>query len=93
MNNKLSALLTSAIVTGLLATTAAKAEESAAGGKSGEAAAAGKEQGCKGEMKLEDKKAAAMTEKGNKCAGKKKHKEMACKGACKGEMKEEQKGK
>lgn len=80
MNNKLSALLTSAIVTGLLAATAAKAEETApaAQGNTEEMAAA--KHGCKGE------KAVKKAKKGQKTA-------CTSKSGCdQSKMKEEKKG-
>lgn len=94
MNNKLSALLTTAIVTGLLATTAAKAEEAGAAKGNADEMAAGAN-GCNGKMKSEDKKEGAAMGKEHKCGGKKKMKKNACggKGGCKGEAKEEQKDK
>lgn len=85
MNNKLSALLTGAIVTGLLASTAAKAEEAATTQNKGDEMSANKS-GCKGEMKA-DAKAGAKAEKTgakNECKGNKKAHKNKCagKGAC-----------
>lgn len=91
MNNKLSALLTTAIVTGLLATQVAKAEDATAQ-KSGDQINAEKNS-CKG-MKTDDK---------NSCKGmkdkkkKKKSDKNSCKNGCgeakdkKGDTKEESK--
>ncbi|MGZ3823856.1 MAG: hypothetical protein ACXVCR_02810 [Bdellovibrio sp.] len=84
MNTKLSALLTTAIVTGLLAATTAKAENAPAGGAGANAdtAVTGKDHACKGEMKE------------HSCGGKKKKmKKNACSGkaGCKGEAKAEEK--
>ncbi|MGZ3799873.1 MAG: hypothetical protein ACXWRZ_18790 [Bdellovibrio sp.] len=91
MNTKLSALLTTAIVTGLLAATTAKAENAPAGGAGADTAVTGKDHACKGEMKQEGKDAAKMKE--HSCGGKKKMKKNACSGkaGCKGEAKAEEK--
>ena len=82
MNTKLSALLTTAIVTGLLSTPIVKADETATQGSADQVS--GEKNGCKG-MKSDDK---------NSCKGakeKKKKKKKADKNSCKngcGEAKE-----
>lgn len=83
MNNKLSALLTTAIVTGLLATQVAKAEEATTNKTSGDQMAAEKNS-CKG-MKADDKNSC----KGMKKDAKKKKKmdKNSCKNGC-GEAKD-----
>lgn len=93
MNTKLSALLTTAIVTGLLATQVAKAEDSAP--KSNDHMAAEKN-GCKG-MKDDDKNSckSMKADDKNSCKGtkdakkKKKADKNSCKNGC-GEAKTQQ---
>lgn len=80
MNNKLSALLTTAIVTGLLATQAAKAEDTGTQ-KAGDQMAAEKNS-CKGQ-KATDKNSC----KGQKDMKKKKKDKNSCKNGC-GEAKD-----
>lgn len=81
MNSKLTGLLTSAIVTGLMAAQIAKAEEPTA--KTGDAAAVEKN-GCKGEKSGEKNSC-----KGMKDSKKKKKEKNSCKNSC-GEKNEKQ---
>lgn len=80
MNNKLSAMLTTAIVSGLLATQTAMAED-ASTAKAGDQMAAEKNS-CKGQMAAEKNSC-----KGHKDMTKKKKDKNSCKNGC-GESKE-----
>lgn len=80
MNNKLSALLTTAIVTGLLATQVAKAEDTNPKGSGDQMAA--EKNSCKGQ-KAADKNSC----KGQKDMKKKKKDKNSCKNGC-GEAKD-----
>lgn len=71
MNNKLTALLTTAIVSGLIASQSAKAEDTA-NQKAGDEMS-GEKTKCKGHMgkdkKTEDAKKQKKKDKGSSCAG------------------------